>query len=149
MTSSSGMPSCSAPRMISSRLTARAKGFLQRRLRRNAGIIRVRQNRVANFFAPAVLAQPRYADKWMAFGCAPFQIRMTLIIHVVQQTDRFPKTGIFSRPAKRGEVLHRIGNRVTMLSQTFGFDPFLENSESAISLRHGQEIKKEDRKAKP
>src|SRR6266403_371715 len=127
----------------------RAKGFLQRRLRRNAGVIRVRQNRVANFFAPAVLAQPRYADEWMAFGCAPFQIRMTLIIHVVQQTDRFPKIGIFSRPAKRGEVLHRIGNRVTMLSQTFGFDPFLENSESAISLRHGQEIKKEDRKAKP
>jgi hypothetical protein len=55
----------------------------------------------------------------------------------VQQTDRFPKIDIFT--AQLREILHRIGNRVTMLSQTFGFDPFVENSEGTRGEGHGKE----------
>jgi hypothetical protein len=35
-------------------------------------------------------------------------------------------------------MLHRIGNRVTMLSQTFGFDPFVENGQGAVRESHGR-----------
>src|SRR5439155_24503012 len=77
----------------------------------------MRKNRATNFFIPALFAQPRDANERMTLGRTMFQIRMPLVIHIVEQTNRFPKIGIFSRPAKRGEVSHRISSRVAMFPQ--------------------------------
>jgi hypothetical protein len=72
-----------------------------------------------------MLAQPCNPDEWMACGRAAFEIGVTLIIHVVQQSHGFPKIGIFA--AQLREMFHRIGNCVAMFSQAFGFDPVVEN----------------------
>ena len=48
------------------------------------GVAWLRKNRATHFLAPTVLAQPRDAHKRMAFGGAAFEIRMALIIHVMQ-----------------------------------------------------------------
>src|SRR6266536_3774878 len=95
----------------------------------------MRKNRAANFFAPAVLAQPRDADERMSFGCAVSHVWMALVIHVVQQANRLPKIDIVSRPAKRGEMLHRISDRIAMFPQTFGLDPFVQDLQCARSER--------------
>ena len=44
------------------------QSFLEVRVARDVCVIRVRQDRAANFFAPTVLAQPCYAHKRVAFG---------------------------------------------------------------------------------
>src|ERR1700745_190755 len=104
ITSSNGIPNCSVPRTMSSRLTARANAFawanecdsndeaaqlidgvecfLQCCLARDVCVISMRKNRTADFFAPAILAQPRNANEWMAFGRATFEIWVALVIHV-------------------------------------------------------------------
>jgi hypothetical protein len=61
----------------------------------------------------------------MTFGRAAFQIWMALIIHVVQQANRFPKIDIVTTQLR--EMLHRIGDRIAMFSQTFGLDPFVQD----------------------
>ena len=128
-------------------LIDRPERFLQSDLRINARVIGVGKNRATNFFTPAVVAQPRDADKRMAFGRAAFQVRVPFVIHVVQQTDCFPKIDIFA--AQLRKVFHRIRDGVGMLAQTFGLDPFLKDGKGAFSLGHGKEIKKYERKAKP
>ena len=91
----------------------------------------MRKNRPADFFAAALLTQPRYADEWVPFGRTPFQVRVTLIVHIVQQSDRFPKVHILTMQLR--ELLHRIGDGVTMFSQAFRLDPFVEDRESIRS----------------
>jgi hypothetical protein len=51
---------------------------------------------------------------------------MTLVIHVVEQANRFPKIAIFS--AQIREMAHRIGDRIAVFPQTLGLDPFVQNS---------------------
>ena len=48
------------------------EGLFEGCLARDLCVIRVRKNCAADFFAPAVLAQPRNADEWMAIGKAVF-----------------------------------------------------------------------------
>ena len=78
--------------------------FLQRRLARDVRVIRVRKNRAADFVAPAVLTEPRNSDERMAFDWTLLVVRMTLVIHVMQQADRLPKIDIFA--AQLCEMLH-------------------------------------------
>src|SRR6266853_6757032 len=106
----------------------------------------MRQDRAASFFAPTVFAQPCYAHermaccsrdrgsrfcrKWLLEAAGVIDpgyrwIRVTLIIHVVQQTDCLPKIDIFT--AQLREMLHRICHRVAMFSKAFGLDPLVEN----------------------
>ena len=85
----------------------------------------MRKNRATDLFAPSVVAKPCNTDEWMAFGRAAFEIRVTLVIHVVQQAHRFPKIGIFA--AQLRKMFHRIGNCVAMFSQAFGLDPVVKN----------------------
>ena len=61
----------------------------------------------------------------MTFARAALQVRIFFVIHIVQQTDRFPKIDIFA--AKLRKMFHRIGDRVAMFAQAFGFHPFVEN----------------------
>jgi hypothetical protein len=72
-----------------------------------------------------VVAQPCNTDKWMTFGRAAFEIGVTLIIHVVQQSNGFPKIGIFA--AQLGKMLHRIGDRIAMFAQAFGLHPLVQD----------------------
>jgi hypothetical protein len=53
----------------------------------------------------------------MAFGRATFEIWMALVIHVVQQSYRFPKISVFA--AQLGKMFRRIGNGVAMLPEAF------------------------------
>ena len=70
------------------------EGLLERCLARDVCVIRVRKNCPADFFTPAVLAEPRNADEWMAFGRAAFQIRMALIIHVMEKANCLPQVRV-------------------------------------------------------
>ena len=169
MISSNGIPSSSAPWMMSSRFTARAnalsfifffteltstswtlfdgpnirhchdesaqlidgvKRLFHWRLATDAGVTRVRKNRATNLVTPSVLAQPVHADKWMTFTRTLFDIWMTLVIHVVQQTNCFPQIRIGA--AQLREMFHGIGNCVAMPSQTFRLHPLMKNFERAI-----------------
>ena len=85
----------------------------------------MREDRAADFFAPAFLSEPCYADKRVAFGRAVFQIGVTLVIHVVQQSYRFPKIGILAAQVRK--MFHRICNGVAMFPQAFGLDPVVQN----------------------
>jgi hypothetical protein len=69
---------------------------------------------------------------------------MPFVVHVVEQSDGFPKIDIFT--AQLGKVFHRIRDRVTMFSQTFRLDPFVKNSESTRGLGHGKKLKSTRRK---
>ena len=64
----------------------------------------MRKNRAADFLAPAVLAQPRHSSKGMAFALTVLLIRIAFVIHVVQQSNRFPKIDI--RAAQVREMFH-------------------------------------------
>src|ERR1700682_6014561 len=55
---------------------------------------------------------------------------MTLLIHVVQEADRFPKIDIFTAPLR--EMFHRIGDGVTVFTQALRLDPLVENGECAV-----------------
>src|SRR5438046_5581693 len=88
----------------------------------------MRKNRAADFFVPSVVAKPCNTDEWMAFGRVAFEIRVTLVIHVVQQPHSFPKIGIFA--AQLRKMFHRIGNGVAMFSQAFGSDPVVKDRKS-------------------
>src|SRR5436190_13015215 len=85
----------------------------------------MRNNRVANSLAPTVVAQPRDTDKRVPFGRAAFEIRMPLVIHVMQQSDGFPEIGAFA--AQLREMSHRISDRITVFPETFGVDPLVQN----------------------
>ena len=93
----------------------------------------MRKNRAAHFLAPTVLAQPRDADKRVAFGGAAFEIRMPLVIHVMQQSDGFPEIGVFA--AQLREMLHRISDRIAVFPQAFGLDPVVQDSLGASGER--------------
>ena len=93
----------------------------------------MRENRVADFVAPTVRAQPRNTDKWVAFSRAAFEIGVPFVIHVVQQADGFPKIGVFA--AHLGKMFHRIGDSVAVFSQAFGLDPVVQNSLGASGER--------------
>ena len=71
---------------------------------RDVCVICVRKNCPADFFTPAVLAQPGNADEWMAFGRAAFQIRMALIIHVMEKAQLPPTS------PRRRHVIGRNGS---------------------------------------
>src|SRR5207248_10910862 len=88
------------------------EGSLEGRLTRNVRVIRVRKNRAADFVAPAVLTEPRNSDERMAFGRTLLLVRITLVIHVMQQADRLPKIDIFA--AQLREMSHRVSDRVAM-----------------------------------
>src|SRR5438874_11996742 len=93
----------------------------------------MRKNRATDLFAPSAVTKPCNIDEWMAFCRAAFEIRVTLIIHVVQQPHSFPKIGIFA--AQLRKMFHRIGHGVAMFSQAFGSDPVLKNTRRANSER--------------
>jgi hypothetical protein len=65
----------------------------------------------------------------MAFGGAAFEIRMPLVIHVMQQSDGFPQICVFA--AQLREMLHRIGDRIAVFPQAFGLHPVVQDSLSA------------------
>ena len=52
----------------SAQFISRIKSFLEQRLARDALVIRVRKNRPADFFTPALIAQPRHPDERVPFG---------------------------------------------------------------------------------
>src|SRR5436190_2889968 len=91
----------------------------------------MRQHRPANFLTPTTLAQPRHANKWMTFSRTAFQIRVTLVIHVVQQSHRFPHVRISA--AQIREVLHRIGDCIAMFTQTLRLNPLMKNDQRVRS----------------
>ena len=70
------------------------EGLFEGCLARDVCVICVRKNCPADFFTPVVLAQPRNADEWMAFARAVFQIRMALIIHVMEEAHCLPQVRI-------------------------------------------------------
>src|SRR5438477_11366809 len=85
----------------------------------------MRKNRATHLLAPTVLAETGNADKRVAFGRAAFEIRMPLVIHVMQQSDGFPEIGVFA--AQLREMSHRISDRITVFPETFGVDPLVQN----------------------
>ena len=93
----------------------------------------MRKNRPAYFLAPTILAEPRNTDERVAFGGAAFEVRMPLVIHVVQQSDGFPQLGVFA--AQLREMLHGISDGIAVFPQAFGLDPVVQNSLSASSER--------------
>ena len=93
------------------------------------------KNCPADLFAPAVLAQPGDTDERMTFAWAMLEVRVPLVIHVVEQADGFPQVCV--RPAERGEIFHRIGHGVAMFAQAFRLHPLVQRGESAISEDHG------------
>ena len=104
---------------------------------RDVRIIRVRKNRATNFFAPAVFAQPRRADEWMSVSRALLLIRVSFVIHVVQQSSRLPYIRV--RAAKLREMFHRVRDRVAMFSQTLRLHPLVQNGEGAFGIAHIQQ----------
>ena len=112
-------------------LVDRVERLLESGEPRDARVIRVGKDSATNFFAPAVLAQPVDGDEWMPFGWTSFEVRMSLVIHVVQQTDRFPQVRIAA--ACRREMSHRVSHGVAMFAQTLRLDPLVQNDKGAIS----------------
>src|SRR5205823_2878142 len=93
----------------------------------------VRKNRATHFLAPTVLAEPGNADKRMTFGSAALEIRMPLVIHVMQQSDGFPDICVFA--AQLREMLHRIGDCIAVFAQAFGLDAVVQGSLGASGER--------------
>src|SRR3954452_5868211 len=93
----------------------------------------MRKNRATHFLAPTVLAETGNADKRVAFGGAAFEIRMPLVIHVMQQSDGFPEIGVFA--AQLREMFHRIGDCVAVFPETFGLAPAVQGSLGARGER--------------
>jgi hypothetical protein len=69
----------------------------------------------------------------VAFGGAAFEIRMLLVIHVMQQSDGFPETGVFA--AQLREMFHRISDRIAMFAKALRLDPVVQNGLCASSER--------------
>ena len=69
----------------------------------------------------------------MAIGGAAFEIRMPLVIHVVQQSDGLPQIGVFAPQLRK--MLHRIGDGIAVFSQTFRLDPVVQSSLGARGER--------------
>ena len=59
------------------------EGLLERRLTRDVRVIRVRKNRVTDLFAPAMVAEPRNPDAWVAIDRALLMVWMALVIHIM------------------------------------------------------------------
>src|SRR5256885_15030257 len=93
----------------------------------------MRKNRATHLLAPTVLAETGNADKRMAFGGAAFEIRMPLVIHVMQQSDGFPQICVFA--AQLREMLHRVGNRIAVFPEAFGLHPVVQGNLGASGER--------------
>src|SRR4051812_25083636 len=74
----------------------------------------------------------------MTIGRALFLVGMTLVIHVVEQTYRFPEFDIGTVSPRK--ISHRISHRVAMFAKTFRLNPFVQNRERLCSLRHRSEF---------
>jgi hypothetical protein len=72
-----------------------------------------------------MFSQPGNAYERMPFGWAVFLIRVTLIIHVVQQAHRFPQTGVgILQP---GEMFHRVRDCITVFAERLRLNPIVQN----------------------
>src|SRR5947208_16582032 len=94
----------------------------------------MRKNRATDLFAPSVVAKPCHTDEWMAFGRAAFEIRVTLIIHGVQQPHDYPKLDIFA--AQFRKLFQQLATCRATSSHSFGLDPVVKNISRAVLLRY-------------
>ena len=85
----------------------------------------MREHGATDFVAPTLFAQPGCGDEGVPLGRASLEVWIALVIHVVQEADRFPKVSVGT--ARRGEMPHRIRHGITMFAQALGLNPLVQN----------------------